>query len=359
MNIVEWVVWGLACVFVLWGFVTFLTEVFKPEPFPQGPEACYPLTLRRILSGLYTLGMATGVIVTALSDISKFHLVWFVPLFHFFGTQWIGWIYLWFCNRPTRRYYQGTGTLMGEFLAQQKFREVSSLPEEAKKPEKKDTERKESETKETPEKVVLDHPFWDDYAEVLKSAAVKEMDSDSLEKFRQLNCSLLPSQLLKVHWPGWELGIPRPPKLIPKETLSLWNVDIALFLRDFFKRVEVCKLYCDFSIVVERFGEELVEKRFRTKTGLHYNLEAVYWTFNRKFNKWTNQNIKRYDCSLVCALDETLARADSQLRTAFFPTPGPLDIGLRKRKKFQKQMLSVFAPDLEKPLIKQIWGAKL
>ena len=249
--------------------------------------------------------------------------------------------------------------MMGDFLAQQKLREVSSLPKEAKKPKKTYKKNTESETKETPEKVVLDHPFWDDYAEVLKSAAVKEIDSDSLEKFRQLKCSLLPPHLLKVHWPGWELGIPRPPNLIPKEALSLWNEYVALFIIDFFKRVEDCKLYCDFSTVVERFGEELVEERFHMKTGLNYNLEAVYWTFNRKLNNWIHQNIKRYDCSLVCDLDEILARADDQLRAAFFPTPGPFDVGLRERKKFQKQMLSVFAPDSEKPLIEQIWGAKL
>jgi len=354
MNIVEWIVWGLSCVFVLWGFITFLTEVLKPEPFPHGPEVFYPLALRRLLSGLYTLGMATGVIVTALSNISKLHLLWFVPLFHFFGTQWIGWIYLRFCIRPTQRYCQGTGALIGEFLAQQKFQEFSSLPKEAKKHEK-NTESKESETKETPEKVVLDHPFWDDYAEVFKSSAVKEIDSDILEEFRQLKCSLLPFHLLKIHWPGWELGVPRPTNLIPKEAISLRNEYIALFLKDFFKRVEVCNLYCDFSTVVERFGEELVKERFYMKTGLHYNLEAVYWTFNIKFNNWIHKNIKRYDCSLVCELDEILAKADELLRAAFFQTPGPLNIGLRKRKKFQKQMLSIFAPDLEKTLIEKIW----
>lgn len=129
-----------------------------------------------------------------------------------------------------------------------------------------------------------------------------------------------------------------------------------MFLIDFFKRVNGRKLYCDFSAVVERFGKEKVANRISNKTGLHLNLEEVYWTLNIKFNRWIHSNIKFYDCSLVCELDEILTAADGMLREAFFPTPGPFDIGLRKRKKLQRQMLRDFAPTLKKPLIRQIWG---
>jgi len=205
------------------------------------------------------------------------------------------------------------------------------------------------------ESVILEHPFWDDYLEAFRSAAVGEVDPDSVEKIRRLTCGLFPAPYLKMRWEGWQLGIRRPPESFPKEWLDLREKDIELFLRDFFRRVEHGELYCDYSLVVKKFGEELVGQRMRGKSGLHYNLERVYWTLNVKLNDWIDQNIKTYDCSLVCELDEIVARTDSWLGEAFFPTPGPLDIGSRKRKELQKQMLHEFAPALEKPLIEQIW----
>ncbi len=204
--------------------------------------------------------------------------------------------------------------------------------------------------------IIIDHPFWDDYVEAFRSAALREVDPDSIEKVKWLNLSLFPSSFLKTRWEGWQMGIRRPPESVPKEWLEQRALDVALFLTDFFKRVKNRKLYCDLSLVVEHFGEELVKDRIGKKSGLHFNLETVYWTFNVKFNKWIHQNIKVYDCSLVCELDEILSTADSVLRAAFFPMPGPLDIGPGKRKKLQKQILHQFAPTLEKPLTEQIWS---
>lgn len=207
------------------------------------------------------------------------------------------------------------------------------------------------------ETIIPDHPFFDDYVKVFQSACLKELGAEGRQRLKEVVCALFPSSILEERWPGWEIGIPRPAKLLTKEVLHEWQTDVALFLEDFFKRVEKGMLYCDYSTVIEKFGKERVERRMRAKSGLHYNLEAAYWTFNVKFTKWHWQNIQDYGCSLVCGLDEVLARFDSYLRQAFFPTPGPGDIGWGKeRKKFQKRMLGDFAAHLEKPLIKQIWG---
>lgn len=205
------------------------------------------------------------------------------------------------------------------------------------------------------DKITVEHPFFNDFAEAFQAVAVKKLGPKDREQLKQIYCSLLPSSYLKIRWPGWEIGIPRPKESVPNEVFELRQRDIALFLSDFFKRVENGKLYCDYSAVVEQFGEEQVEGRMAGKTGLHYNLERVYWTLNVKLNDWIKQNIKTYDCSLVCELDEIVAKSDSYLREAFFPTPGPFDIGPKKRKELQKQMLHQFAPALEKPLIEQIW----
>ena len=119
-------------------------------------------------------------------------------------------------------------------------------------------------------------------------------------------------------------------------------------------RVEHGKLYCDYSFVIERFGEDLVKRRMIGKTGLQYNLERVYWTFNTRFNNWIDQNTENYDCSLVCDLDEIIAAAHDILREAFFPTPGPFDIGPKKRKEYQIKVLREVALNLEKTLIEKI-----
>lgn len=107
--------------------------------------------------------------------------------------------------------------------------------------------------------------------------------------------------------------------------------------------------------MVKKFGEG-VESRIGKSKGLHFNLEAAYWTFNVKFNKWIGQNRRAYNCTLVCNLDEILSRFDSYLREAFFPTSGSYDIGPRKRKKLQKRMLGDFAPTIKEALMKEIWG---
>lgn len=94
MEIFGWLIWGLACFLSLWGLFAFFREIFRPAPFPKGHKACYPLDLRRLISGLYALGMTAAAVATAVLYISKLHLLWFVPLYHFFGVRWIGWIYL-------------------------------------------------------------------------------------------------------------------------------------------------------------------------------------------------------------------------------------------------------------------------
>lgn len=94
MEVLGWVIWGLACFLSLWGLFTFFREIFRPALFPRGHKACYPFDLRRLISGLYALGMMAAVVATAVLYISKLHLLWFVPLYHFFGIRWIGWIYL-------------------------------------------------------------------------------------------------------------------------------------------------------------------------------------------------------------------------------------------------------------------------
>jgi hypothetical protein len=95
MNVVEWVVWGLGFGWAVFSFVSFIGDVFYPNPIaqPTGSGVFFSPTIKRLISGFYVVGMAIALAVTAIGDYSKLHLLWFVPIWHFFGTQWIGLIY--------------------------------------------------------------------------------------------------------------------------------------------------------------------------------------------------------------------------------------------------------------------------
>lgn len=204
--------------------------------------------------------------------------------------------------------------------------------------------------------VIDDHPFFGDFTEAFRHKAVKDVGPESVDRLKDIYCSMYPQKFLEIEWLGREIGIPRPKEAFPSEVFDLMLEDVDIFLEHFFKRVEDGKLYSDFSIVIDYHGLENVEKRMQGKTGLLLNLERTYWTLCVKLCLWIRHNIEAYDCSLVCDLDEIVARADSFLREAFFPTPGPADIGSKKRRKFQEKMLQLYAPGLEKRLMTEIYG---
>lgn len=203
--------------------------------------------------------------------------------------------------------------------------------------------------------VIIEHPFFDDYANAVQARCLRELGEEGRKRLKKLACTLWPTEILEMKWEGWEIGIPRPVQLATEEAVNLWEKHAIILLRDFFKRVEKGQLYCDYSSVVEKFGEG-IESRIGKTSGLLFNLESAYWTFNVRFSKWIEKNRKKYKCCLVCPLDEMLARFDAQLRVSFFPTPGPYDIGPRKRKKLENRMLKKHAPSIREALMKEIWG---
>jgi hypothetical protein len=95
MQILGWIIWFLTCGCALFTIIAFLYEVFWRVPSGYGPQSVYPLFLRRLIVGFYAFGLLCAAAVTVLTDISKLHLLWFVPAWHFFGIpRWIEWIYL-------------------------------------------------------------------------------------------------------------------------------------------------------------------------------------------------------------------------------------------------------------------------
>jgi len=95
MHIIEWVIWAIVCGWTIFSFIAHLGDIFAPNRSaqPQGAAVFWSAKIKRLISGLYVVGMVVALAVTLISDISKLHLLWFVPLWHLFGTQWIGLIY--------------------------------------------------------------------------------------------------------------------------------------------------------------------------------------------------------------------------------------------------------------------------
>ena len=184
----------------------------------------------------------------------------------------------------------------------------------------------------------------------------QKLDSETREDLKNRVCKLYTPKMLQLKWPGWEIGLPRPHSMVGPDIIKYYQGGGGMLQLDFFRKIENGPyFYCDYKEVRIKYGMT-VEERIGKSSGLHFNLQATYWTFNIKLNKWIEQNKREHNCSLVCDLDEFVAWCDSFLREAFFPTPGPYDIGPKKRKKLQKKVLKEFAPNLMEPLMKDIWG---
>lgn len=201
--------------------------------------------------------------------------------------------------------------------------------------------------------IIIDHPFFYECFKAFESQSGKMFDGKALDEFRESTCKLYTPKMLQIRWPRWEIGLPRPTSLIGDAHAKYLLEGATSLLKDFFKRVQNGHLYADYSTIEEKFGEG-IESRIGKSSGLHFNLEAAYWTFNIKFNNWIGHNRKEYDCSLVCDFDEFLARFDDYLRNAFFPTPGPYDVGPKLRKEAQDILLNEFAPNIREALMKDI-----
>lgn len=68
MAIIEWVIWAIACVFLL---SFFLAALYQHDPGIRSHHMRYCLLL------------APGLLVTVITPISKFHLLWWVPVTFF------------------------------------------------------------------------------------------------------------------------------------------------------------------------------------------------------------------------------------------------------------------------------------
>ena len=101
MEIIEWIVWCLACGWAVLMAFYLLKEAFEPRP-PVPMFGVYLSVFQQwLVNCVYFASLTVALVATVLWDISKLHLLWFVPLFHLFGLQ--HWITSFFTWRNQRR----------------------------------------------------------------------------------------------------------------------------------------------------------------------------------------------------------------------------------------------------------------
>ena len=91
MEVVEWIIWGGACIWIVLGFLTF----FKYSPVGiYSPILWYRYPVLKAIVGIvYITGMTSALLITFIWDVSKLHLLWFVPVFTVLSKVVPAWIY--------------------------------------------------------------------------------------------------------------------------------------------------------------------------------------------------------------------------------------------------------------------------
>lgn len=88
MLIVGWVIWSLAGAWTLFGLFGAVVDFASSGPAMTGDGIELPPRVKRTIRVVYVLGFVIALALT-FSLVPKMHLLWFAPVFHLFGTQWI------------------------------------------------------------------------------------------------------------------------------------------------------------------------------------------------------------------------------------------------------------------------------
>lgn len=121
--------------------------------------------------------------------------------------------------------------------------------------------------------------------------------------------------------------------------------------RFFWKKAVVGETFGNVERISERFGKPL-EENYGLSVGPFLNVARTYWTYQIEVgdlfpeysDKWISQALKAVEINV---------------RELFFPTPGPVTIPAKIRRKAQKEFLGEFAPEMnierflnENPILK-------
>ena len=116
--------------------------------------------------------------------------------------------------------------------------------------------------------------------------------------------------------------------------------------RHFWRRVCTHKTFGDTQRIQSRFDRSL-EDNYGVRSGPFLDVARAYWTFKLELDDIT----LLYSDTWIC---QALMGVESDIRTLFFPMPGPITMPKTLRKLTQRQYLQEWAPAFEiEPFLKQ------
>ena len=143
---------------------------------------------------------------------------------------------------------------------------------------------------------------------------------------------------------GIEFGIkyghlPMEVKSQNKAANKIIEEEIEIVKRYFFKKAVVGETFGLVSRIKEKSGFYL-EENYDLSSGPFINMAKTYWTFQIEVKDLFP---KYYDL----ALSQVLANVETNIASAFFPTPGPVVMWVRQRREIQRQLLEQYAPEID------------
>lgn len=146
------------------------------------------------------------------------------------------------------------------------------------------------------------------------------------------------------------LQSPRPPQ---EKGLG---ADIMIAMeREFWRRVCTRETFGDPKRVVQQFGHSL-EDNYGASSGPFLDVAKVYWTFKLEMGDILPEYFDTW-------IGQALIAVEFRIAQLFFPTPGPISMPKRLRKKAQREYLQTAAPTFqidryleENPMLKGWFG---
>ena len=109
--------------------------------------------------------------------------------------------------------------------------------------------------------------------------------------------------------------------------------------RYFWGKAIAGETFGDIERITEKFGKSL-EVNYGLSSGPFLNVARTYWTYQIEVGDLFPEHSDKW-------ISHALKAVEIKVRELFFPTPGPVTIPAKIRRKAQKEFLEEFAPEID------------